>query len=144
MTILDNRDDKTIILEKLTSIEFAKFISKFDVSSVIAFGSVCNNEFNELSDVDIALLGNNKNSLDLDIILDIELFLERFLERNVDVIDLRSDNLDLFIKINVLNNGNIIYSKDNNKLFGEFCDEIDRIYRENENFMYFRRVDVLS
>lgn len=142
--MLDNRDDKRIILEKLTSVEFVKFVSKFDVSSVIAFGSVCNDEFNELSDVDIALLGKNKNSLDLDIILDIELFLERFLERNVDVIDLRSDNLDLFIKINVLNNGNIIYSKDNNKLFDEFCDEIDRIYRENENFMYFRRVDVLS
>ena len=92
--------------------------------------------------MDIAVFGKNK--IPLDNILDIELFLEGFLKRQIDVIDLRSDTLDLFIKINILNSGNIIYSKDNNELLEKFCDDTDRIYKENENFMYFRRVDVLS
>lgn len=135
-------EDKNIILDKLASEEFIKFISKFNISTVVIFGSVCNSEFNELSDVDIALLGKNK--ILLDSILDIELFLERFLERQIDVVDLRSDTLDLFIKINILNSGKVIYSADNNQLFESFCDETDRIYKENKNFMYFRRGDVLS
>lgn len=135
-------EDKNIILDKLASQEFIKFISKFNISTVVVFGSICNSEFNELSDVDIALLGKNK--ILLDSILDIELFLERFLERQIDVVDLRSDTLDLFIKINILNSGKVIYSADNNELFESFCDETDRIYKENKNFMYFRRGDVLS
>ena len=135
-------EDKKIILSKLTSAQFIEFISRFDIYSIIVFGSVCNDEFNELSDVDIAILGRNK--IPLDNILDIELFLEKFLDRQIDVIDLRSDTLDLFVKINILNSGNVIYSTDNNQLFEKFCEETDRIYRENENFMYFRRGDVLS
>ncbi|MEL7596713.1 MAG: nucleotidyltransferase domain-containing protein [Clostridiaceae bacterium] len=135
-------EDRSIILDKLASVEFIKFISKFNISTVVAFGSICNGGFNELSDVDIALLGKNK--ILLDSILDIELFLERFLERQIDVVDLRSDTLDLFIKINILNSGKVIYSADNNQLFESFCDETDRIYKENKNFMYFRRGDVLS
>jgi len=135
-------EDKKIILSKLISAQFIEFISRFDIYSIIVFGSVCNDEFNELSDVDIAILGRNK--IPLDNILDIELFLEKFLDRQIDVIDLRSDTLDLFVKINILNSGNVIYSTDNNQLFEKFCEETDRIYRENENFMYFRRGDVLS
>ncbi|WMJ79349.1 nucleotidyltransferase domain-containing protein [Clostridium sp. MB40-C1] len=135
-------EDKNIILDKLNSTEFIEFMRNFDIDNVVVFGSICNDEFNELSDVDIALLGENKISLDN--ILDIELFLERLLEREIDVIDLRSESLDLFVKINILNSGKIIYSTDDNKLFEEFCDYTDRIYRENEDFMYFRRGDVLS
>lgn len=135
-------EDKKIILSKLTSAQFIEFINRFDIYSIIVFGSVCNDEFNELSDVDIAILGRNK--IPLDNILDIELFLEKFLDRPIDVIDLRSNTLDLFVKINILNSGNVIYSTDNNQLFEKFCEETDRIYRENENFMYFRRFDVLS
>lgn len=135
-------DEKRKILSKLNSLEFSDFISKFDISTVIVFGSICNDEFNEFSDVDIAVLGENK--LKLDNVLDIELFLEEFLEREIDVLDLRSDNLDIFIKINILNDGKIIYCNDNKKEFEKICDETDWIYRENENFMYFRRVDLLS
>lgn len=140
--VLSIIEDKNIILEKLKSTKFADFISKFNVNSVILFGSICNDEFNELSDVDIALLGQNKISLDN--ILDIEFFLEGFLARKIDVIDLNSDNLDLFVKINILNKGYVIYSEDEKKLFEKFSDETDRIYKENEDFIYFRRRDVLS
>lgn len=135
-------NDKKIILEKLTSAEFFNFISKFPICSVILFGSICNDEFHELSDVDIAILGENE--IPLDNILDIELFLESYLEREIDVIDLKSENLDLFLKINILNDGKIIYTKDDNKVFYKLCDDTDRIYRENENYIYFRRLDVLS
>lgn len=65
-------------------------------------------------------------------------------KEEIDILDLRSTNLDLFVKINVLNNGEVIYSTDNNKNFNIFYDETDTIYKENENFIYFRKVDVLS
>lgn len=142
MITLSIIEDKTLILEKLASSQFTKFIGKFNISNLILFGSICNDDFNELSDIDIALLGESKISLDD--ILDIELFLEKFLERQIDVIDLRSDTLDLFVKINILNNSKVIYSKDNNKLLEDFCNETDKIYRENEDFMYYRKVDVLT
>lgn len=135
-------NDRNVILDKLASAEFINFLSKFDISSIMVFGSLCTDEFNEASDIDIAVLGKSKFSLDS--ILDIELFLEKFLERQIDVLDLKSDNLDIFIKINILNNGKVIYTKDNNKLLEQLCDETNRIYRENENYMFFRRVDVLS
>ncbi|MHC1685219.1 MAG: nucleotidyltransferase family protein [Clostridiaceae bacterium] len=134
--------DKNIILEKLTSAEFFDFISKFQICSVILFGSICSDEFHELSDVDIAVLG--EDIIPLDDILDIELFLEGYLEREIDVIDLKNENIDLFLKINILNNGKVIYTNDENKVFNNLCDDTDRIYRENENYMYFRKLDVLS
>lgn len=135
-------DEKRKILNKINSSEFSDFISKFGISTVVIFGSICNDEFNEFSDVDIAVLSENK--LKLDNILDIELFLEKFLEREIDVIDLKSDNLDIFVKINILNDGKLIYCNDNKKEFEKFCDETDWVYRENENFIYFRKVDLLS
>lgn len=139
MNIIDN---KNTILEKLTSAEFFDFINKFQVCSVILFGSICSDEFHELSDVDIAVLG--EEIIPLDDVLDIELFLEGYLQREIDVIDLKNENIDLFLKINILNNGSIIYTTDNNKIFNKLCDDTDRIYRENENYIYFRKLDVLS
>lgn len=135
-------DDRKIILEKLTSAEFCSFIDGLQINNIILFGSICSEDFNESSDVDIAVLGENE--IPLDNILDIELFLERYLGREIDVVDLKSTNLDLFLKINILNGGEVIYSRGDNKTFYDFCDEVDRIYRENENYIYFRRLDVLS
>ena len=142
MIILNSINDKTIILDKLKSAEFLEFISKFDLSSIIVFGSLCTDDFNEASDVDIAILA--ESNIPLDSILDIELFLEKFLKRPIDVLDLKSDNLDIFIKINILNKGKVLFTKDNNKLLEQLCEETNRIYKENEDYMFFRRVDVLS
>lgn len=64
--------------------------------------------------------------------------------KEIDVIDLRSRELTIFLKINVLNEGKIIYSNDNNIILEKYKDEVDIIYRENENFFWFRRRDVLS
>jgi len=127
---LSNQLIKEEILNKLKSEEFTGFIKRFDIINIVVFGSVLTEEFNEESDVDIAVLG--KGSFSLDDILEIELFLERFLEREIDVVDL----------ISILNSCEIIYSTDN-KVFEEFCDDVEWIYRENENFIHFRKVDVL-
>ena len=118
------------------------FLNKYNISSMLTFGSFNNENFSEESDIDIAIIGKHK--IELDEILEIELFLERLLKREIDVIDLRSRNLNIFLKINVLNEGLIIYSSDDNYNLERFKEETDRVYKENENFFWFRRKDVLS
>jgi predicted nucleotidyltransferase len=137
-----SKDDRQLALDKLNSKEVYDFISQLNLDNVIIFGSLNHGEFNEISDVDIALL--NKQKISLDTILDLELFLETLLNRPIDVVDLRSDKLDLFVKINILNYGKILFTNDSGKMFENICNEVDRIYKENENFIYFRRMDVLS
>lgn len=133
--------DKEQIIDKLKSKEFVDFINKYNIITVILFGSINGNDFNEESDVDLAMIADTE--MELDKVLDIELFLQNLLNREIDVLDLRSDELDLFVKINILNNGKVIYSLDNNEALEAIYNETDRIYKENENFMYFRRGDVL-
>lgn len=137
---MSNLSDKDIILKKLSSEEFKNFINKFNLNNVMVFGSLLTNDFNEESDVDIAILGSKE--LDLDDILEMELFLEGFLEREIDVIDLRNSSLDIFIKINILNTCKLIYSN-SKETFEKFCDEVNWLYRENEDYFYFRERDVL-
>lgn len=84
------------ILDKLKSKELKNYLSKLDINNALVFGSIITDNFNEESDVDIAILGTSK--LTIKEILKLELFLEDLLERNIDVIDLNSDNLDIFIK----------------------------------------------
>lgn len=96
------------ILDKLKSKELKNYLSKLDINNALVFGSIITDNFNEESDVDIAILGTSK--LTIKEILKLELFLEDLLERNIDVIDLNSDNLDIFIKIDILNDGKSIYT----------------------------------
>ena len=121
------------ILDKLKSKELKNYLSKLDINNALVFGSIITDNFNEESDVDIAILGTSK--LTIKEILKLELFLEDLLERNIDVIDLNSDNLDIFIKIDILNDGKSIYTTDNNKkayVLEETLVEIDiRDFRED-------------
>ncbi|MBM7871395.1 putative nucleotidyltransferase [Clostridium pascui] len=143
---MDKAYDKIEIIEKLKSEEVFNFIKKYNITTMLMFGSIVSddldNEFNEESDVDIALLASK--SIELDSILEIELFFQNLLNREIDVLDLRSESLDIFVKISILNTGKIIYTEDNGMSLEVLYNETDRIYRENENFMYFRKVDVLS
>lgn len=118
------------------------FMNKYNVNSVLIFGSLNRGEFSEDSDVDIAIIGENK--IELDNILEMELYFEKLLKREIDVIDLQSDTLDLFVKINILNEGCVVYSIDDNKKLQSFKEEVDWIYKENENFIFFRKRDVLG
>lgn len=137
---MSNLLNKNTILEKLHSDDLKSFIEKFNLDNIMVFGSLLTDEFNEESDVDIAILGNE--AIALDDILEIELFLEGFLERPIDVVDLRSSTLDIFVKINILNSCKLIYSF-NERSFEKFCDEVHWIYKENEDYFYFRERDVL-
>ncbi|MEG2936744.1 MAG: nucleotidyltransferase domain-containing protein, partial [Clostridium sp.] len=132
---MSNLLDKSTILEKLYSDDFKVFVQKFKLDNIMVFGSLLTEEFSDESDVDIALLGDE--AIALDDILEIELFLEDFLGRAIDVVDLRSSTLDIFIKINILNSCKSVYSLDKEK-FEKFCDEVHWIYKENEDYFYFR------
>jgi len=136
------KDEKDLIMSRLKSREVTNFIGKYDISSMLTFGSFNNDNFSQESDIDIAIIGKDK--INLEEILEVELFLARLLNKEIDVIDLRSENLYIFLKINVLNEGKVIYSNDHNCNLEKLKDETDRIYRENENFFWFRRKDVLS
>lgn len=130
------------ILDKLKSKELENYLSKLDINNALVFGSIITDNFNEESDVDIAILGTSK--LTIKEILKLELFLEDLLERNIDVIDLNSDNLDIFIKIDILNDGKSIYTTDNNKFLEKFIEKVDWYYRENEYYFKCRRRELLS
>ena len=135
-------DEKTLIISKLKSEEVVNFLNNYDISSMLTFGSLNNEKFSQESDIDIAIIGKHK--IDLEEILEIELFLAKLLNKEIDVIDLKSESLYIFLKINVLNEGTVIYSNDDNYNLEKFKDETDKIYKENENFFWFRRKDVLS
>lgn len=130
------------VIEKLNSEEFTSYVSNLAVSDVLLFGSTLNGDFTEESDVDIAILGRSKFSISE--ILRLELFLEDLLKRKIDVVDLKSDTLDIFIKINILNTGKSIYTIDNNDYLNKYMDEVDWYYRENEHYFECRRRDLLS
>ncbi|WP_297427007.1 nucleotidyltransferase family protein [Clostridium sp.] len=133
---------KEEIISLLKSKEAASIFNKYDIKNTITFGSINSDEFSEESDVDMAIIGNDK--IKLECILELEKYFASLLNREIDVIDLRSDNLDLFMKIGILNNGKVIFTCDHNSSLEEFGEKLDRIYKENENFIYFRKKDVLS
>ena len=139
---MELEDEKKLIMGKLKSEEATNFLNKYDISSMLTFGSLNNEDFTPDSDIDIAIIGKHK--IDLEEILEIELFLAKLLNKEIDVIDLKSESLYIYLKINVLNEGEIIYTNDNNYNLEIFKEETDKIYKENENFFWFRRKDVLS
>lgn len=130
------------ILEKIKSKDLAKISKNYMIKNILVFGSVLTDDFNINSDVDIAILSDEK--LKLNDILNLELFFEEILNRPIDVVDLNSTTLDLFIKINILNTGKVLYTSDNNKSLEELIDKLEWHYRENENFFYYRKRDLLS
>lgn len=130
------------ILKRLNEKEFIDYVSKLSVNNILVFGSILTDEFTEESDVDIGILGKSK--IGLTEILEFESFLEDLLERSIDVIDLQSDNLDVFVKIDILNKGKSIYSTDNNKSLEDLKEKVDWYYRENEHYFKCRKRDLLS
>ncbi len=115
---------------------------KYCLNNIILFGSVLTDAFHQNSDIDIAVIAENK--LSLEEILELELYFEKKYDRDIDVIDLKKDNLDIFLKINILNTGESIYTNDGHKSLEQLIDETEWYYRENETFFFFRRRDLLS
>ena len=115
---------------------------KYCLNNIILFGSVLTDAFHQNSDIDIAVIAENK--LSLEEILELELYFEKKYDRDIDVIDLKKDNLDIFLKINILNTGESIYTNDDHKSLEQLIDATEWYYRENETFFFFRRRDLLS
>lgn len=134
--------DKNDIIKKLTSKETFDLFYKYNIKNVVTFGSINTDDFNDYSDIDLAIIADKK--LDLDDILEIELYLEKILKREIDIIDLNSNTLDLFVKINILNCNNIIYSIDDKKSLVDLYNKTDLFYKDNKDYIFFRRMDVLS
>jgi predicted nucleotidyltransferase len=130
------------ILDMLNSEEFKNHLKTMKLNNVLVFGSLLRDDFSEQSDVDIAILSENK--VKIKSILGLELYLEDILERNIDVVDLNSDNLDIFIKINILNSSRSVYSSDQNLALEELVENLDWYFKENENFFRYRRRDLIS
>ncbi|WP_354090566.1 type VII toxin-antitoxin system MntA family adenylyltransferase antitoxin [Clostridium gasigenes] len=130
-----------MILEKLNSDNLKSYFSKLGLNTALVFGSVLTDEFNEESDVDIAILSSSK--LNIKAILNLELYLEDLLDRPIDVVDLNSEKLDVFIKIDILNNNKLIYSQDNSVSLNKLIDNTEWYYRKNEHYFECRKRDLL-
>ena len=142
MIYLSNILNKEQILDILNSNKIKTLLNKYNIKSFITFGSINTDEFYEYSDVDIAVISDVK--LEFDDLITLEFTIQSLLNREIDIIDLNSNNLDLFIKINILNTGVLLHTFDDNFTLNKFYNSVDRTYIENENYIYFRRLDVLT
>ena len=130
------------MLELSKDLELDKIAKRYHLNNIMLFGSALTDAFNEYSDIDIAVLG--ATPLELDELFELEDFFENQFHRAIDVVDLRSESLDFFIKVNILNTAQVIFDRDSERMLTQFKERVERYYRKNENFFYFRRMDVLS
>ena len=130
------------MLEISKDLELEEIAERYHLNNIMLFGSALTDEFNEYSDIDIAVLGTTP--LELDELFELEDFFENQFHRTIDVVDLRSESLDFFIKVNILNTAQVIFDSDSERMLTSLKEQVERYYRENENFFYFRRMDVLS
>lgn len=135
-------DDRSSILLKLASYDFIDKMKELNIQEVLVFGSILTDNFNEESDVDIAILSAEK--MPIKNVLNLEMFLEDLLNRAIDVVDLNNDKLDIFVKIDILNTGKSIFSADNGESLNSLINSVDIYYKENEYYFSCRKRDVLS
>ena len=116
-------------------------MKKYNINTVILFGSVVTDRFEEYSDIDISIL--SEDTISINTIFSLEEFLESELGRDIDVVDLQCRTLETNIKVSILDNGIIVYNDDNYNLYNKVYMETERKYKENETFRYFRERDVI-
>ena len=113
-------NSKDEILTLVKSKEFKDIFLKHNIRNVI---------INEESDIDIAIIGDNKISSNLDLNLTLEL--EDFLERSIDLIDINDEDIENLIKIEALNSEMIIIKDDK---YNEKFNYYDQLFKENIEF----------
>ena len=133
--------DKNKIIELLKSDKCSKIYENYGINSVIIFGSIVTDDFEEYSDVDIAVLSSHK--IGLSAIMDIEDSISNLINRDVDVVFLNGEDTDLRFKVTVYDSGILIYN-DKNDVFTKDYNKTDIIYKNNEEFRYFRERDVIE
>lgn len=129
VSIADNNRDE--VLKIIHSDLFKNIFLNNGITNVIIFGSLALGEFNEESDVDIAVISKEKIPFNTE--LNITLELEELLGRSIDFIDINDESINNMIKIEALNSREVII-KDN--LLEEAIELYDRLYKENEEFWY--------
>lgn len=132
-------DAKTII-ELLKSNELVDLYKVEKINTVIVFGSITTDEFMEYSDVDIAILSNEK--ITLSEVMNLEETLSKKLLRDIDIINLNQEDMDLNFKVSVLDQGKLIHN-DAFDLYTSLYNETEAIYKNNETFRFFRERDVI-
>lgn len=134
--------DQVMEIRKKLSQDYLQTLSSdYELEEVLLFGSILTEDFHEASDVDIAVIGKGK--LGLKKILDIELAFEELLGRQIDVVDMRDVQVDIFLKVHILNTGECLFATDKGSNLEQFIDEVDAYYRRNRHYFELRRRDVL-
>lgn len=87
-------------------------ITKFNPLAIILFGSYSRNSQREDSDIDIAIIANEVNKNDL---FEIKNNLEEQIKKDIDLINLNSEEIYDSFKYEVLMNGIVIYCEDEYK-----------------------------
>ena len=122
-------NSKEDILRLVKSNEFKEIFKRNNIENVIIFGSLTKDDFNEESDIDIAIIGENKISDTVD--LNITLELEDFLGRSIDLIDINDEEIENIIKIEALNSDMVIIK---DRIYEETYNYYDNLFRENIEF----------
>lgn len=136
----NNLYDKEKIISIIKSQESIDLFKKQNINSVILFGSIATDEFEDYSDVDIAIL--SKDEIKLDSIMDLEDKLSTMLKREIDIVDLNGKEIDLRFKVSVYDDSVVVYN-DELDLYTKDYNKTDIIYKNNEEFRYFRERDVI-
>lgn len=122
-------NSKEDILRLVKSNEFKEIFKRNNIENVIIFGSLTKDDFNEESDIDIAIIGENKISDTVDLNLTLEL--EDFLGRSIDLIDINDEEIENIIKIEALNSDMVIIKY---RIYEETYNYYDNLFRENIEF----------
>ena len=122
-------NSKEDILRLVKSNEFKEIFKRNNIENVIIFGSLTKDDFNEESDIDIAIIGENKISDTVDLNLTLEL--KDFLGRSIDLIDINDEEIENIIKIEALNSDMVIIK---DRIYEETYNYYDNLFRENIEF----------
>lgn len=107
--------------------EIKKILDREGIDAVYIFGSFLTQRFQELSDIDIAIIGD----ISLEDILYLESLLEDKLEREIDLV--KSEDLERPIQLQVISRNKRLIFKET-ELVKEFLNDLDKWYREDYPF----------
>lgn len=130
---MDN--SKAQIFDKLKSDECIDKFKELELNTVMLFGGIVTENFDDYSNIDIAIL--SEKDINLNTVLYLEEYFEKFLGRDVDITNLRDKNLDLNMKVRIYDNSTIIYSDDNLRSYNTEYINTELLYKENETLRFF-------
>lgn len=136
---IDDFKSKDEILKIISSDEFKGLFLEREINNVIIFGSLENGDFNDASDVDIAIISENRISFNEELLLTQEL--EDMLGRSIDLIDINDENINIHIKISALNSKFIVLS---NEILEITMNYYDNLCKENEEFWRILDKEILG